>query len=289
MKPFLGIDLTQDKKNSKPNGMEMMVLKPSPELVSALDSSKEKMNDAQKKAKLPLVLRIIEWICTFGGIFIVIGLLRALGGEDGVTLTQAYANAGEIFWIAGACIAIGAVLRFLGKKKAKTVLESDDSTRTLSNISVSVETIFADLGVPENARDVDILVFFYKNSNCEPKLKTKGNQNFMFMNFPFKIFADPRTFYLANIEGKYAFSRDAVKRIKTVAKRYTVNDWNKDYPFDDDRYKKYGLKMDQYGVIYGKNYYILEVENEGQIWGIYFPSYELPLFEALTGLKPEEA
>ena len=29
----------------------------------------------------------------------------------------------------------------------------------------------------------------------------------------------------------------------------------------------------------------LELEHEGETWGIYFPCYELPVFEELTGLK----
>ncbi len=287
MKPFLGINLTEDRKNTKPNGSEHMVQEPSPELTAALESSKLKMNETEKKAKLPLVFRIIQWVTAFVGAIFVIGLLRGLGGEDAVTLTEAYENASVLFWIGAICIAIAVALNLFGKKKEKEVFGSDDSARTISHLSTSVETIYSDLGVSQNARDVDILVFFYKEKNGEPKLTVKGNQNFMFINFPFKIFADPKTFYLANIEGKYAFSRSDVKSIKIVNKRATMNDWNKDHPFDDDKYKKYNMKMDQYGVIYFKPYYILEIDIDGQTWGIYFPPYELPLFEALTGLKAE--
>lgn len=282
MKPFLGINVTEDKKNTKPNGMEMMVEEPSPELTASLKSSQSKMNETEKKAKLPLVLRIIQFVSMLGAAIFVIGILRGL---DEITLTEAYANAPVLFWIGGACIAVAAVLSIFEKSRKKKVLGSDDSTRTLSHISASVETIFEDLGVPDNARDVDIFVFFYKDKNGEPKITTKGKQLFMFMNFPFKIFADSKKFYLANVEGKYEFCRDDIKGIKTVGKRYSMNDWNKEYPYDDERYKKYKLTLDQYGVFYGKNYYILEVESNGQLWGIYFPSYELPLFEALSGLK----
>ncbi|MBQ1212500.1 MAG: hypothetical protein IIX69_03665 [Clostridia bacterium] len=285
MKPFLGINVTEDKKNTKPNGMEMMVEEPSQELAASLESSKSKMDETEKKAKLPLALRIIQFVSMLGAAIFVIGILRGL---DDITLTEAYANAPVLFWIGGACIVLSAGLSLLEKNRKKNVLESDDSIRTLSNISASVETIFADLGVPDNARDVDIFVFQYKDKNGETKI-VAGNRPFMFMNFSFKIFADSRKFYLANIEGKYEFCRDDIKGIRTVGKRYSMNDWNKEYPYDDERYKKYKLTLDRYGVIYGKNYHILEVESNGQLWGIYFPSYELPLFEALSGMKADEA
>ena len=104
-----------------------------------------------------------------------------------------------------------------------------------------------------------------------------------------KHIINSKKFYFANIEGKYEFYRDDIKGIRTVGKRYSMNDWNKEYPYDDERYKKYKLTLDRYGVIYGKNYHIPEVESNGQLWGIYFPSYELPLFEALSGMKADEA
>ncbi len=287
MKPFLGINLTEDKKNTIPNGFEFMEDKPSPELSAALERSKNNLDSAVKKAKLPLLLRIVEWITALLGVGILFGILEATTDEDPVPFSKILKEMPELIIAGIVLVGIAAIIYFYGKRTESAVLESDENVRTVNNISVSLDTIFEDLGVPESARNVDILMFFYKEKDGEPKLTVKGNQNFMFMNLPFKIFADPKTFYLVNVEGKYAFSRKDVKAIRTVNKRATMNDWNKDYPFDDDRYKKYGLKMDQYGVIYFKPYYVLELDIGGNTWGIYFPSYELPLFEALTGLKAE--
>ena len=36
-----------------------------------------------------------------------------------------------------------------------------------------------------------------------------------------------------------------------------------------------------------KGYHILELEINGELWGIYFPCYELMVFEEITGLKAE--
>ena len=38
-----------------------------------------------------------------------------------------------------------------------------------------------------------------------------------------------------------------------------------------------------------KAYHILELEHGGENYGIYFPCWELPVFERLTGLNAEEA
>ena len=288
MKPFLGVNLTENKKNTTPNGLDLMVHKPSEELAAALQSSKTKLDYNEKKTQLPLILRIVKIFCWIVGVAFLLGILKAATDEDPIPLSEILQTMPELVVTGLIFIAIAAILFYLGKRKAESVIGSGDVTSTLNHLKTTGDTILADLGVPENARNVDILMFFYKEKNGEPKLTVKGNQNFWYMNMQFKIFADPQTFYLANVEGKFAFSRSDVKRIKMINKRATMNDWNKDYPFDDERYKKYGLKMDQYGVIYFKPCYILELEINGEEWGIYFPSYELPLFEALTGLKPVE-
>jgi hypothetical protein len=43
------------------------------------------------------------------------------------------------------------------------------------------------------------------------------------------------------------------------------------------------------GFVFCKEYHVLELEQNGEEWGIWFPPYELPAMEALTGLKAEPA
>ncbi len=289
MKPFRGFNLSENKKDPKANGYEFIVQAPSPELLSALQRSKGKLDTAEKKAKLPLILRIVEWITAIAGVAILLGIFKATTDEDPVPFSKILNEMPELIVAGLVLVAIALLIQFFEKRRENSVYTSDENNLTLSHLVSSVDTIFSDLGVPENAREVDILSFLYKDKEGEAKLTVKAKQNFMFLNQSFKIFADPKTFYLVNIEGKFAFSRRDVKAIRTVSKRATLNEWNKDYPFDDERYKKYKIVMDQYGVIYVKNYYILELDIDGQIWGIYFPPYELPLFEALTGLKVDES
>ena len=42
------------------------------------------------------------------------------------------------------------------------------------------------------------------------------------------------------------------------------------------------------GEVSIKPYYVLEIENDGDLYGIYFPCYELATFERLTGLNAQE-
>lgn len=78
MKPFLGVDITSDKNNDKINGEEFIVAKPSALMSDAMEKSIENIDNLQEKAKLPLPVRIVHWICGAVGFFFVMLLIEAL-------------------------------------------------------------------------------------------------------------------------------------------------------------------------------------------------------------------
>jgi hypothetical protein len=57
MKPFLGINMTGNKKNQEVNGREFLVAKPSRAMQNALDRARGKAKDTDAAAKLPLPLK----------------------------------------------------------------------------------------------------------------------------------------------------------------------------------------------------------------------------------------
>ena len=287
MKPFLGIDLTFDKKNETMNGEEFVVARPSAAMAQTLERSMESAENTVKKSELSLPIRISRWIFGAIGVLALVGILRALQGEDRVTLAQAYENASWIFWLGGVCLVLWVLLKIIGARKEKAVLETDESQHTLSHFDRTCAAVFTELAVPETAKEIDLLCFFYKDKNGEVKVVEKGLQLAPYINPLFRAFADDECLYLANLEARYAFPRTSIKALKTVKKTVRIVEWNKDEPHNKGIYKPYKLDKDQYGSITCKWYHILEVERDGEVWGIYIPSYELPVFEELTGLKAE--
>lgn len=288
MKPFFGIDLTTNKKNEVFNGDEFLVEKTSLALTQALENSSEDVDETIEKSKLPLPIRIGHWVCGAAGALIAIGIIKALGGEDSVTLGEAYQNAYWLFWLGGACLVAWALLKLISVRKEKNVLETEESSQVFNNLDKTCEAILLDLKVPQGSKEIDILSFFYKVKNGDIKVCEKALQITPYLNPIFHIFADSENLYLANLEGKYAFPLDCIKAIRTVNKTIHIEEWNKEEPFNKGVYKQYKLRENDYASIICKKYYILEVERDNEVWGIYFPCYELPVFEELTGIKAEE-
>lgn len=273
MKPFLGIDLTTDKKNAQLNGNEFLVQKPSAALEAALSSSSERADETTKKSKLPLFFRICQYVCGIGALAIGSGILKA-----DVSFRQGYQNAPALHWACGICAVIWLLLWAWSKLKAQTVLETEESAQTFSHLNSVANAIYKELSVPDDAKDIDVLSFFYVLKDGEIKAKTKGMQTAEYLNPEFKIFTDDQNLYLANLDGKYAFPFSSIVTMHTVQKHIRIAGWNKSEKPTKGIYKQYKMTSDNYAV-HCKYYHILEVNHHGEHFGIYFPCYELPTIE----------
>lgn len=277
MKPFLGIDLTTNKKNEQFNGDEFLIQKPSVTLSESLEASTDKAERTIEKSKLPLPLRIVQFICGIAALLIAGGIFKA-----DVSLAEGYHNAPWLFWAAGICAVLWMILWRYGNHKAKSILDTDESTQTFSHLDGVANAVYTELDVPEDAKDIDILSFFYKIKDGEIKVQEKGMQVFQYFNPEFKIFTDEENLYLANLEGKYAFPLSSIVKIHTVKKHIRIAGWNKDEKHNKGIYKQFKLTIDDYGCIHCKQYYILEITHQGDFYGIYIPCYELPTLEEYT-------
>ena len=280
MKPFLGIDLTIDKKNEQLNGNEFLIQEPSFALSNHLETSMKNADETIANSKLPFPLRIIKHLCGIMALLIIISILRA-----DVTIAEAYQNAPGLFWVAPICAIIWLLLFISSYFKSKTVLETDESTQIFSHLDSISNEIYTELSVPFDAKEVDILLFFYKEKNGNIKVTTRGMQITEYFNPVFKIFTDNEHLYLANLDGKYAFPLSSIVKMHTIKKRIRIEEWHKEEQCTKGIYKPYKLTTDNYGCVICKYYHILEINHQGNSWGIYIPCYELPIFEEIININ----
>ena len=181
------------------------------------------------------------------------------------------------------------VLLAAGKKREREALLDGDAEDRLSVLSSSVESIYAELGVPETAKEVDVLLFRYRVKKGEPRPLPRNALNpVQYAIRAPKTYLEDDCLVLTWLEGKYAFPRSAMKAIRTVRRRITFAGWCKDLPPTDKSFKPFLAGLDQNGFVRCKWYHILEIEARGETWGLYFPNYELQTVEELTGLKADE-
>ncbi len=284
MKPLFGVDCTENKNNEELNLEQFAIQKTSPAMQASLETTMEEAEEHLERSKLPAILRGAQWICGAGGLLIAVGILKAMAKFDGPSLAQAYKNAGFLFWIAGGCLIIWAVLKLLSLRQEKALAE-DEKTSVLVSKSNSVqEAIFRELGVPTNALDVDVLLCRYKVKDGKIKHCNISMTSTPYMHVSFKLFAGENDIFFANLEGKYSVPRSAFREILRMDKRIGVLGWTKDVDFHENPYAQYKIKANN-GLIFYKPYYELRLYYKGEDWVILFPCYELDAFESVTGLK----
>lgn len=155
-----------------------------------------------------------------------------------------------------------------------------------ADVQEVVGAAYEELGVPEDAVRLDAFVFRYKEKDGKISVRSMGF--FDFVNVEIRAYVKDRELCLADTESVYALPLESLRSIQTVNKTAMFHGWNKELPPADKSFKPYRVAVNQYESIYCKPYYILKAEIRGQTWGVYFPGYELPTLEALTGLHASE-
>lgn len=276
MKPFLGIDLTFNKRNNQIYIGEFLIQTPSLALNKSLKSSSERAEETLKSSKLLLPFRIAQFVCGMSALIIVHVMLKLYDSFE-----LAYKTLPWLFWVVGVCAVVWVILSVGSKMKAKSVLETDESFYTFSHLNKVTDTVYKELGVPANAQDADVLSFYYKVENGQIKAVNKNIVTHK--NHEFKVFSDDKNLYLATTEGKFAFPLSSLIKIHTINKRICIAKWNKTQDIKSGAYKKYKLTYGENGSVNCKCYHILEINHNGEAFGIYFPCYELPVFEEYLG------
>lgn len=288
MKPFIGIDLTQDKNNEQYDGQEFVVAKTSEGLLQAINLKTKEVVDMILKPESPLIIRIARWICFLACFILFLVIIVALPEDVYISFTDIYKSNPMLFWLAIIFLIVFVVLQLIINKKEKAALESDEQKSADSDLESLSANAFAEIGVPFDAKEVDIISLTYKIKNGELKPRSSPFETSPYSNYEYKIFKDDENLYIANVEEKYAIPLCSLRVISTVNESITLPAWCKDEAHNKGIYKQYKIREGEYGEITIKPYHILEFEYCGETWGIYFPCYELPVFEEITRLKAEQ-
>ena len=278
MKPFLGIDLTTDRNNTTANGDELLIA----ESLNALSQSLKYVQETKPRNSRTPFSRL-RLFCGIAMIFLGYSII-AVPIKKHITFAQAYQASPVVHWVFICCTIIWVILKVSDLFKKKKTSGSRRVVENVEGSEANVEKV-TEILIPTDAKEVDILSFYYKARGNKIKVYENGLNNAPYINVPFKAFTDFINLYIADSERKYSIPIYAIKSIRTVRQDIQIRGWNKAEPYNSSGYLQYNLRADSRGCIVCERYYIIDFYLNNQEWGIYIPSYELPVFEELTGLK----
>jgi len=270
MKYVFGVNITDDKDNLTVDG-QVFVGKTLPtEMSESIEKCLENSESLQNKAELPIWIRIIKLLTGFLSCFLVVGVANGLMD---VPIRQAYENAPYLFYLIAISAFIWIVLHFLSKSKIKNVENSDEFIRNVNYAKEVLSNAWEVFDIPTDAKEVDILTFFYKFKKGKMKtVNVKGYQTYV--NFVSKVYVKEGALYIVDIEQEWVIPLDCIKGIKKINKRINVPDWNKEIPYNKGEYKKYNITSNNIGFILFKPYYALSIESQKEEYELFIPPYE---------------
>ena len=282
MKNIFGVQ----KDNEKIDGQKYIVRSLSEQLVQERDNFNKEFEEHTKKASLPKFINIIRSILGFIFFFILIGTIKSL---KEISLKEAFTNAPYLFIIAIVSLVAYITITFIGKKKLKKVLESDEFNSFNNNSETLLARLLNDLRISHDSKQVDVLLYAYSlNKNNKEKNMT-ALQMSKYINMELYLFKENDSLCLANLDEVVSIPLRDIKEIVKVNKKIDMMQWNKDEAYNKGRYKEYKITMNQYNIYFFKPYYSIRINDGTEEFEIIVPPYDIEFFNDILNLEIKES
>ena len=271
MKPFMGLDLTENKKNTQRNGEEFLVQKPSTVTLEAFKKTAVDLETDMKKQITPVWVIVTQLILFLLAMLVIAGILGRSSLRPGIKNIILLAPFLAIWWYS----------RKKEKKQEKGLREAYQKAGSAHREPTL--NMLKELDVPDHAILVDVFICSYKYCSRNSGAKELSPKDVALLDM--WAFADDRELYLVNSGWKFAFPLAQMTAIHPVNKKINLFVPQKERNLRKDEWETSQVLIETAVYTTVKEYYVLEFIHNGEQWGIYFPNYELEAFESLTGLS----
>ena len=282
MKPIFCTDVTVNKNNTEINGKEFITKSIPEEKREMMDERASELQNKLAGAQTPGWMVTVKSIAGFAALIMAMNLFN-------VAMEKGFSAIFGENYITGTIICLGAIAiwLYLGReaKNRRKQAEADPETKRMTaELEAEIAMSMHEMGVPDDARGMDILVFNYKVKDGEIQPSAPMMMANVFMNFDCKAFDGGDSVCLADGDSVYSFKRSEIKALRKIDSKITVYSWNKDEAISDPKFAPYSISTNKMGMVSCPYYYLVEIERGGEMHGLYIPCYEAEAIRELFGL-----
>lgn len=285
MKNMFGVNVTENKENERIDGECFRTREISEIQKKQLERAAVNGLEQEERKEIPGVFWWIGKICGLIALLIAGGMVSAIFDDERTTpVGEMLARVWWLVLIAVVCGAFWGICTLAEKRKAKNVEESEEYQRANRETEQRIEASRAELEIPADAAELDILHGEYriKNGKAKPEAMSKLTP-IVWLNLGMWVYRREECLCIAGLESEYSVPLGEIRGIREIRKSIVLPLWNKEEsPYHSKEYKPYRLKEDTAGVRC-KPYYVLEIVHGGEEYGVYFPKYELEAMQKMSG------
>ena len=283
MKPIFCTDITTNKYNQEINGKEFIIANADEELRQEVDKRASELEATIQNAKLPSIVVTLRSIAGFLALFMAFSVFKIIS-EGSLSAIFAGSNLTATVTCLGAA-AVWAYLTHIGKEREKSLNDNPEIKGKSQRLENGINTLFTAMGVPENAASADLLMFQYKVKDGEICPVSLPLMPEAYINLDCKVYDGGDSLCIADVENVFSFKKEDIKGIRYIEKKICIASWNKAAAPTAPQFAEYSLSIGRMGAIAMPGYYVVDLVHNGEDMVIYFPPYELSVFEKIINNK----
>ena len=255
------------------------------------EKPEETENEKKNAVTLPLPLTILQYV--FVALFAIgLGIWVSSGKSVSLMIKQSpyvmiILAAGLVGFVTIAVIDVLKSKKF-AKENGLEKLSDVEEFVELHEVDEEAEAeqeakVKAELGIPDNAVDMDFFSFFYR----EGPEGIFAIKPFDYMTLEMFAYAEDGYLRIADYNDVYSISIADMVSVERMDTQITVLGWSKDESFDSETYAEYGFYQNDDGFVVMPYYYVIKINvpEEDEEYALLIPPYEAKAFSELTGVS----
>lgn len=191
-------------------------------------------------------------------------------------------------WFAAAVVAFGLLLlvAHFYSRRIKSNLDTEEMDAQMAQAEEYARQSREELGIPEDAADIDVLGYAYEMKNGRAKQVKAWGEDYDAMEM--YAFVQDGCLMLADAATLYAIPLSSVTAVKKRESRFRVYSWNKEEEPNKEPYKAYRIKYDDENDVFTLRA-VYAIELAGADCELVVPDYEWErVLQPMTGLTITE-
>lgn len=279
MKNLFGLQFREGQEEGVLDGMPFQSAKVSIQQEQLLVMAAEELEDLEKRATLHPILQFVMQISFYiGGLC----LLSFLVDIWKLSFQQALKDKWVALTAAVVLEGISLVIFLKQRKKSQEAMKTAEETMMMERAQRLDSASRQELGIPENAADMDIIWVTYQIKKGREKILENEN-------FSIYAYCQDNSLCLADNTQVFKIPLSSIQKVVWVKKRLLLPEWNKHEPYNSKIYKPYHIRKndaEQYTI---RGYYSLRVSETRGEFEVMVPEYdEKILFSLLPPQIPKE-